>query len=173
MADKEATMVKPIPIPVTLMVKGTSYRQDVVRRVHEGLSVTAAHDPDNPHDAQAYAVRTLTGDLLGYLPRELTVRLAHPAYDATITEVLDGETIGLRVKLLAPLAAAPSVPSAPDGGDAHPDPVMPSGPPVYSRSGRRLGTLLRRDRHQVHVTTTAGVVPYPADLVEVRQTADA
>ena len=161
-------MSRPLPLPATVPVKGTSFRQDVVIRCHVGQRVLLRRDPANPHDADAVEIVTLADQLLGYVPATLAQRLGdHPGYDGEIVEVLDGETVGLRVKVRHPLEAVEAAPAAP--GDPHQ--VMPCGPPVYTRTGRAIGTLIRRDRHQIIVETASGPVPYPADLVRVAEPA--
>ena len=74
-----------------------------MRTTVEGDEVRVRHDTLNPHDPNACVVETLTGEQLGFVPKELALRLAlpHPGgrWRARIVEVFRRETWGLRLQL--------------------------------------------------------------------------
>lgn len=94
---------KPIPLPFTAKVAGVSFHQEVVRGLQEGDLLEVVHDPENPYDATAYAVKRLDGTLVGHLPRELAARLhvreEGGRYQGSVREVLRQETWGLRIQV--------------------------------------------------------------------------
>jgi single-stranded-DNA-specific exonuclease len=54
----------------TCNLGGESYRQDTIRRCHEGERVILKREPDNPHDKNAIAVLREDGDQIAYLSRD-------------------------------------------------------------------------------------------------------
>jgi hypothetical protein len=113
--------LRPLPLNCVLVVAGVSFRQDVVAAVVEEDELRIRHDLENAHDPHACRVETLTGELLGYVPKGLAPRLSgpHPGglWRAKVAEVLPGpEATGLRVRL-GPLVVD-GLPPAPGGADA-------------------------------------------------------
>lgn len=188
-----ALAARPLPINSILKVTGVSFRQDAVRKVVELDEVRIVHDQDNQFDAYACEVRTLDGEALGFVPKELAVRLAGPQpggiWRARIEEVLRNDTWGLRVRV-GPLCSVGNPDAgarvaglrhrgdgtveAPNGTVALasvdvPQAVAAPSATVYARSGRLLGTLLNGDADRVHVSTPAGAkATYPRSIVEIR-----
>jgi hypothetical protein len=167
--------VRPLPLPAVIPVAGVSFRQDVVRSVAPGLPVMVVPDPSNPRDANAHAIVTVDGRLLGYVPQALLPRLLArraASFDGRIDDVLKGETWGLRVEVLAasdlarraPTAAISSEPASDEQAVA---PAASGSVPVRSRSGRTLGTFERREGRMVHVRVGGSVVPFPSAAVTV------
>ncbi len=80
-----------------LAVKGTRYYKvtELLQRgsLLSGLAIRLEHQPDNPHDKNAVAVRVkTTGAMLGYVSRELA-----PKYSALIADgkIIEASTANL------------------------------------------------------------------------------
>lgn len=58
------------------LVVGIKYHRGHVDDLTTGNLVRLVREPDNIHDSNAVQVKLLTGELLGYIPRELAVTLA-------------------------------------------------------------------------------------------------
>lgn len=109
---------RPIPVDTVLPVVGVSHRQDGVRHVVEGDRLRLSHERTNTHDPNALAVHHVpSGELLGYLPRDLAARLTRRTpggvWQGLVVEVFRSETWGLRLRL-GPLVS--SDPARPDVG---------------------------------------------------------
>jgi hypothetical protein len=169
------TTLRPLRRPITLPVAGVSFRQDVVRATPIGTAVVIVADPTNPHDPDARAIVTTEGRLLGYVPAKLIERLA--SLGATligeVSEVLVGETWGLRVRvsstsdrvLTAPSAAVSSSASL----EVEAEGTQVEATEVLARSGRRLGTLVAEQGEVVVVATDGGEIRLPRTAVELRE----
>ena len=59
----------------TIHVAGVSFRQGVVAQIREGEQLLLAPEPTNKHDKNAIKVCRLNGELIGYLPREVSERV--------------------------------------------------------------------------------------------------
>jgi hypothetical protein len=153
-------------LPFISPVAGVSQYQEAVTRCVEGLRVLVTREPENPYDANACVV-TYDGFTLGYVPKALAARLVESgddAWGAELTEVLRGETWGLRMRVLLPLDLGAG---AEEAVEAAVEPEEPKGPEVRSRSGRVLGTLVRVEGADAFVLSPSGhETPYPKDLVE-------
>lgn len=182
-----STAVRPLPLNTIVKVSGVSFRQDAVRKVVEYDQVLVHHDRQNPHDANACAVVTLDGEHLGFVPKELTRRLAGVTpggvWRAQVDEVLRNETWGLRVRIGALVsvgqpdvgAQAPGLRHRGDGLIEAANGVLAVAPVdspadedaatepavelrnVYAKSGRLLGQYVNVDGSRIHVLTPAGL----------------
>lgn len=67
---------EPAPVPQTYSIPlvGEQHYQAAVRQLAEGDALVIVHEPDNPYDGQALAVRTLGDATIGYLTRDCFVR---------------------------------------------------------------------------------------------------
>lgn len=77
---------------VHISVRGTRYYKAAEswekRLLKPGSQIRLVHEPDNPHDENAVAVRlTSTGEMLGHIPRELAPRYASLLNSGCILEV--------------------------------------------------------------------------------------
>lgn len=149
--------------PFVTGIAGVSFRQDAVRDTKPGDTVLLRREPDNPYDADAIAVFSAEGRALGYLPAAVAKRIEAdvPALDGIVEEVLEGNTWGLRVKVIeATNATTVNTRTETTGQDR----VW-----IYSKSGRRLGYELEQVGSQVVVINGEGSeVRYPAAVVERR-----
>lgn len=186
--------LRPLPRNTIVMVAGVSFRQEAVRRVVEYDAVLIRHDQDNQHDANACEVVTVDGQMLGYVPRNLTARLAGVTpggvWRGQVEEVLRGDTTGLRVRLGDLVTAGLADAGARSGGLRHrgdgtvespdgtvqlapatePEPAPAPAAHVYAKSGRLLGELLGYEGSRVHVLNAQSVkATYPAAVVVVRE----
>lgn len=109
------TGVRSLPTNSIVKVAGVSFHQDAVRRVVECDEVRIRHDRGNEHDANACAVETLDGSLLGWVERTLAPRLSGPTpggvWRARVEEVYRNDTWGLRVRV-GPLITTRAMPDA-------------------------------------------------------------
>jgi hypothetical protein len=81
-----------------LSVKGTRYYKagELLQKgsLSSGLAIRLEHEPDNPHDTNAVAVRVeRTGALLGHISRELAAKYvallsSRKVIEATITNIV-------------------------------------------------------------------------------------
>jgi len=92
----------------TITVRGTRFHKagELLRKgsLSEGMAVRLEHQPDNPHDKNAVAIRVRkTGAMLGYVSKELAPKYAALAgsgkiIEASIAKITkDGEKIDVRV----------------------------------------------------------------------------
>ena len=172
------TSDRPLPLPFIAPVAGISHRQEVACRVSVEDTVVLRREPTNPYDAHAVAIE-IGEELLGYLPRALALRLDGPGpWRGEVSEVLDGQFIGVRVRVLAVdpgrttprqerLADLTTVQPAHAVTDAQVITEVPVDVPVHALSGRLLGVLARRGEDTVVVRTDTGEVGYPAHLVSI------
>ena len=79
-------------------VVGVSFegRQDVVRLLAEGDALGLVREPDNPADEWAIAVKTRSGDKVGYLRRQISTAIAPlmddgASYEACVLQVTGGD----------------------------------------------------------------------------------
>lgn len=156
-------------LPFELRVVGVSFHADSVARVRVGDSVLIAHEPDNPHDANAVAV-LVNDELVGHAPRALAARMVtgrSRSWTGVVTEVSAGRDLptGLVVSVTAESdQQAPATVPIREEPEATP---QQDGPLVYARSGRELGRLVDTTDTHILVDTGATVVPYPRDLVRM------
>ena len=157
-----------------------SFRQDTVRSCKEGDKVRFVHERGNTHDPNAVLVLNEFGSKLGYVPSagELNKRLAglHPGgtWEGEVAEVLEGDTTGLRVKVLARveepkrgitgfdeegLELEGTNPGA-EGGAAEKE-------WAYSATGRLLGAVISKSGNIVRVESENGVKAYPVTVVRL------
>lgn len=170
---RSVTSERPLPLPFITPVAGISHRQEVACRVSVGDDVVLRREPTNPYDAHAVALE-VGDELLGYLPRALALRLdgAGP-WRGEISEVLDGQFLGVRVRVLAvdPGRTTPRQERLADLTAVHAADMTPAevpvDVPVHALSGRLLGVLARRGDDTVVVRTDTGEVGYPAHLVSI------
>ncbi|GAB5370396.1 hypothetical protein AAMO2058_001489300 [Amorphochlora amoebiformis] len=85
-------------------VAGVSFdgRQEVLKSLLPGEVVTLEHEPNNPFDSAAVAVRTLNGTQLGYVPRGLTQRFKQSSMSFGVVESVGANPeglLGLRVSV--------------------------------------------------------------------------
>lgn len=161
-------------LPFVCPVSGVSFRQEIVTRVCSGQRLVVAHDPDNPHDANACVVRTLDGTLLGFLPKALSRRLRaerpdEHVWDAEVDEVLVGATYGLRIRV-SQASGTGKAGSDANSGDVDASSARDDTAPIVvrSKSGRPLGTLAGRGDGTVVVLGKGGQeVEFPEALVLV------
>jgi hypothetical protein len=175
---------------VVTAVAGVSFRQTELRDVVEGDVLQVVVDDENPHDANAVAVRTLDGTMLGFIPKALAPRLratGATSWPARIKDVLRGETWGLRVEILpvgsevssprTRLAAAIERGRGPQQVENNPDSVseeettaadVPAQVKVLAPSGRFLGLLLRKENDRVIAVNDGVEVSFPAASVTLR-----
>jgi HIRAN domain len=73
-----------------LKVDACSVRPSVLCVRRAGMALMLCKEPSNPHDPNAIAVQTLSGERLGYVPREHTARFR---YDTTFARV---QSVGLQ-----------------------------------------------------------------------------
>lgn len=161
-------MEKPLPLPFTAPLRGVSHRQEEVIQLQEGQRVRVVHEPDNAYDRNACAVYTDSGGMLGFIPAAIAGRLAlrgEGSWRGRISEVRRGETWGASVTVDGPLNGPVA---QVDEEPPMPAPVEQVEVRVLARSGRLLGTLVRREEGKVVVRSAGGnEVPYPSDLVKV------
>lgn len=90
-------------------VRGVTFegRQELVQQLQPGQPLLLVREPSNPHDAGAVAVRTLHGDAVGFIARELTAVLPLPACTGRVMSIglatSSGGAFGVR------LACCPSL----------------------------------------------------------------
>lgn len=170
-------MASPLMFPFRCPVAGVSYRQGDVRQVTEGDPVVLKRSPGDGGDPNAVRVLTVAGAHLGFVPAALAGRLVLSGdgpWDATVDDVLRGETWGLRIVVqengtrdvpeAAPVPTLVFAASTPE-----PEPVGSAGH-AYSRSGRDLGVVDpdASDSNTVVVEAADGTrVRYPAAVVKV------
>lgn len=96
-----------------LPIVGVSFYQDAIKAIEVGDPVLLYHDVDNEYDSNAVAAKSVGGELLGFLPRNLASRVSDPTmggvadcrYEAIVCDKTsfeqDDGTIGhgLRVKI--------------------------------------------------------------------------
>lgn len=73
--------------PVGLV--GEQHYQAAIKRLREGAEVEIVHEPDNPYDDQALAVRTIADETIGYIPKGSFVR-----------DIVHGQGSGCRATVL-------------------------------------------------------------------------
>lgn len=180
--------VRPLPRNTIIPVAGVSFRQNVVMTLTEGDPVRVEHDTGNEHDSHACAIYTDTGTHIGYVPKSLAYRLSalRPGgtWRGSITEVLRGETWGVRVRLDGTTASTPpalthrrdDVVEHANGTVALTVDVEQGGPPackqVFAKSGRLLGTLdSSRDGRVTVVTSQGRKAVFPEKIVRIAEVA--
>lgn len=166
--------------PFVAPIVGVTSYPEPVAELRTGDRLVVAHDPANPVDANAMAVRTPAGATCGYLPAKLAAQLRdtfgdHVRFAASVAEVLTGGGgRGIRVSVTEPFDDEPADTDAGetdvDAGET--DDAAQTTPVAQVRvvgSGRVLGPLERTDpaTRTVLVRVGAGTVTYPADLVEI------
>lgn len=171
-----------LPTPVIIPVVGVSHRQGVVRTLREGMHVLLRRDRANEFDANAIGFYTLRGDLIGYVPRNLTERLIKQGcerWGGVITEVLVGESNwGVRVKVThsnvrdypGDISPPAYIPPADIAGE---DVADGDGQDLtaYGKSGRLLGKVDEVSDSLVRVRTggeDGGLRIYPRSAVQLR-----
>lgn len=170
--------MKPLPIPSIVPVAGVSFRQSALRGCVEGDFVTIAAVSDNPHDPQACTVTSSSGELLGFLPKNLAARLRlreGACWTGVITSVLRGDTWGLRLKITERRDTKLATPLASKSGVAVGGGVGRDMKSVWSNgkkrvraiSGRDLGVLLSLDTERVTVDCDGSVMTYPVQIVTI------
>lgn len=168
----------PLPIPSIVPVAGVSFRQGALRSCVEGDFVTIAAVSDNPHDPQACTVTSSSGELLGFLPKNLAARLRlreGECWTGVITSVLRGDTWGLRLKITArrevaldtPLSVNPETTSSGGVGRDMRSVWSTGKKRVRAISGRDLGVLLSLDAERVTVDCDGSVMTYPVRIVTI------
>ena len=176
-------MSRPLPKGAVIPVSGVSFRQDQVRNVVEGQELELHHDFSNPHDQLAVRVETGEGALLGYVPAKggLAARLSstHPGgvWSAVVSEVLRGETYGLRIKVGELIRTVDTtvgsnnkglreVEEVDEAGNEVPLEVVtsPTGP-VHTVTGRYLGELVGADGKVVRVENEGRITAWPVGTV--------
>jgi hypothetical protein len=168
--------MRSFPLPFICPVAGVSFRQEVVCSTRAGDAVSVVAVDDNPHDPQAVEVRTARGELLGFIPSTLATRLragGGRSWHGEITEVLQGQTWGLRVRVVSSEDAGGVVEVA--GGDEgdvlqkHEAADRESvGVGVRAVSGRFLGLFAGLEDDVVVVRRPDGsLCRYPASVVNV------
>lgn len=179
--------MRPLTLPATVPVAGVSFRQSELRDVVEGDHLEVVATDENPHDAHAVEVR-FEEKLLGFVPRALAERLRETGerrWTAVVSEVLRGETWGLRITVHPVGAALPlsarerkrraierGQVGAADGasrpGRDHDAPQVLGRKRVRAISGRDLGVFLRAEGTKVIVTNDdEREVAYPASVVTI------
>jgi hypothetical protein len=163
-----------IPLGFVCPVAGVSFYQNEVKKLKEGQKVHIVHEPENEHDPNACRVEA-DGVLVGHLPREISKRVlqrGESSWDGVIEKVLQGETIGLRVKILKKAIKEKVEPvvgfAAPVVDDANKDAVegFSVGQSVYSKAGRYLGEVIEFVNGTLKVQNSEGAVSiYPRALV--------
>lgn len=68
--NREETRMTTYSIPLV----GEQHYQRAIRTLGEGDAVEIVHEPDNPYDAKALAVRTMDDRTIGYLTRDCFIR---------------------------------------------------------------------------------------------------
>lgn len=179
--------MRPLTLPATIPVAGVSFRQGELRDVIEGDHVELIATDDNPHDANAIEIR-FAEKLLGFVPRAVAERLRASAaghWKGVVTEVLRGETWGLRVTVHPDGAELPRsardlkkraiergararVAGAEAPGRDVQAPLTIGKKRVRAISGRDLGVLVRIEGNRVIVSDDASrEVSYPATVVTI------
>jgi len=87
-------------------IVGVSFndRQDLLQNIEQNTPICIEREPDNPYDPNAIAVKLLTGEQVGYIPKTLALKLANITdyINIKISNVFknlaDGALGGLRVK---------------------------------------------------------------------------
>jgi single-stranded-DNA-specific exonuclease len=99
-------------------------RQSIIARLKVGEPIILRRDPENPYDRNAIAVETANRQSIGFVNRDLALRLA-PAFDrygkdvfgvvtALVGGQLKGSALGVRVRFVAPEAIPVQLPSLQD-----------------------------------------------------------
>lgn len=149
-----------IHLPFISPVAGVSQYQSEVMLVDVASMLTIEHEPDNPYDNNACAIK-FNNQLLGYLPKILAAKLVstgETSWQGEVVEILDGINRGLRVRVSK--LNSPKI--------VHkPKPVKEADPlKVQSKSGRILGEFVRVEGLNIIVKSAQGVeVSYPKELV--------
>lgn len=166
-----------LTLPCIIPVAGVSFHQDEVVLLEENQPILVRHNPENPYDANACEVLTISGELIGHAPAVLAAQLVEigDRFAASIHAVLRGETFGIRLKIVRPLAPDFKVKGArgaaalrqTENGVVSDAPVE-NEVHVFLKSGRLLGALLKQGEGTVQVKSKDGVSLYPEGLVEVR-----
>ena len=184
--DVNSTMRFMLSLPFICPVSGISNYQAPASGVRRGDVLLVEHEADNPYDANAVRIQTLSGDTVGYVPAKLAAQLVDnglcEGLTSRVDEVLDSyETIGLRVKLFN--AASPDAdrtgecdqldterPKASSVSAVEPEVSGEGGSIVRVRStGRTLGRHVRTDvtQRKVFVAANGSEIGYPDAIVEV------
>ena len=95
--------------PFLSAVVGTSFRPATAMTTKPGSPIIARPEPDNPVDPAAVLIE-IDGEQLGYLPRALAARLTGGPWAGEIVEVFGVDRLGIRVRILGPLAQHPTFP---------------------------------------------------------------
>lgn len=170
-------MTRPLHLPAVLKVSGVSFYQDVVTTLSKGRKLVAVVDDNNPHDANAVAVRTADlGELCGFIPASLASRLracGGEAWACEVDEVLRWEITGLRIRALRAIpmpefkGATSRLPTVETGtGEAGLTDIAP-GATVKALSGRDLGVVVEVSGSSVVVESSTGRTRIPASIVRV------
>ena len=72
---------------------GVSFYQEALQKCDVGQPVRIVHEPDNPHDEMALRVESVSGDTIGYLPRQSPVHVAVLQHGRGVSGAI--ESIGL------------------------------------------------------------------------------
>lgn len=176
-------MSRPLPKGAVIPVSGVSFRQDQVRNVVEGQELELHHDFSNPHDQLAVRVETTEGVLLGYVPAKggLAARLSTSqpggVWRAMVTEVLRGETCGLRVKVGELVCTVDTTVGSNNKGlrevedldevasEVELEVITSPAGPVHTVTGRYLGELVGSDEKVVRVENEGRVTAWPVGTV--------
>ena len=166
-----------LPLPCVVPVAGVSFRQTSVRVLVEEQALVVRRDEENPHDPNACVVETLGGEQIGFVQRELAKRLVESrrkSWSARVSEVLRGETWGVRVEIKdrePSSAGLPSWESVSERVSGIDDNTEWGGgrKRVRGLSGRDLGVLIKAENGRVLVEKNGAVVSYPAQIVKVEQ----
>ena len=164
-----------LPLPCVVPVAGVSFRQTSVRVLVEEQVLIVRRDEENPHDPNACVVETLGGEQIGFVPRELAKRLTESrrkVWSARVSEVLRGETWGVRVEIKDRDPNASVLPNweiASERVSGRDDSTEWGGvrKRVRGLSGRDLGVLIKSENGRVLVEKSGAVVSYPAQIVTV------
>jgi len=173
------TLAPTLIFPVEVAVVGVSWHQEQVAKCRVGMKVRAVHEPENPFDANAYAVYA-GGDLVGHLPKAVAAKMVAGEAGELCGEIVrvgEGEVVGLRIQLWQPSGeehASHERTSTPEETRGSFDVAVREfgadvGKTVRVRaSGRVLGTLVSSGGGASVVRMTNGVeVRYPTSMVEV------
>jgi len=95
--------------PFLSAVVGTSFRPAIAMTTKPGSPIIARPEPDNPVDPAAVLIE-IDGEQLGYLPRALAARLTGGPWAGEIVEVFGVDRLGIRVRILGPLAQHSTLP---------------------------------------------------------------
>lgn len=182
-----------LPLPCIIAVSGVSFEQEAVRSCVEGQKAVIERDLGNEFDVNACKI-TVGGQKIGWVPKQLAGRLVQDGnqqWQGQVSEILEGETWGVRIEIKQPIEGASTqadekndglgannpVGGEPDShkpGESDPGDTL-SGTSqasfvehqVKTRSGRFLGVYVKEEHSKVLVRKNGVEIAYPADLVVV------